>query len=117
MLGSFLRTHVTVGQAVAAGTVGALAVAGMAYHAGSVDSSVDIRHLVADYAAKDAVIGSYSEELAAKHLELSAAHEVLTQAVRVYEDGSVVATAYAWDGTDLVPTEHVFCQAGELCDE
>lgn len=73
--------------------------------------------LLADYEAKQAVIESYAEEVRRLHAEKAMTEEVLTQAVHVFEDGSVSATAYEWDGTDLVPTHHTFCVAGELCDD
>lgn len=73
--------------------------------------------LLADYEAKQAVVESYAEEVRRLHAEKAMTEEVLTQAVRVYEDGSVVATSYEWDGTDLIPTEHVFCAAGAPCDD
>ena len=109
-----------VGLAIAIGSAGALAVGAAGYHAGLADglatSPIDA-DLLRDYDMKQAVIESYADELRAKHLELAEAHEVLTQAVRVYEDGSVVATQYHWDGDDLVPTRHEFCVDGALCDD
>jgi hypothetical protein len=98
MLSRFLRSHVRVGLAIATGSLGAIPLALGAYHAGQTDG------LVASRDAQQAVIGSYADEL-------------LTQAVRIYEDGSVIATSYHWDGTDLVPTEHQFCVDGALCDD
>lgn len=116
MISAFLRSHVRVGLAIAIGSTGALAAGAAGYHAGNTDGLIT-SHLLADYEAKQAVIDSYSEELQAKHAELAQAHEVLTQAVRIYEDGSVRAVQYHWDGTDLVPTYHDFCVDGALCDD
>lgn len=75
------------------------------------------RALLADYDAKQAVVESYADEVRRLHAEKAMTEEVLTQAVRIYEDGSVSATTYHWDGTDLVPTHYDFCVDGALCDD
>ena len=117
MISAYLRSHVRIGLAIAIGSAGAIAAGAAGYHAGTTDGLAVSQHLTADYEAKQAVIDSYSEELQRVHLEKAMAEEVLTQAVRIYEDGSVQAIQYHFDGTDLIPTYHDFCIDGALCDD
>lgn len=90
-------TAETMGLALATGVIAALG----GYYAGAHDAQVRVN---------DATVHAWAE--------VDQAHEVLTQAVRIHEDGSVDVTEwyYGQDGF-LASVDHAWCVDGALCDD
>jgi hypothetical protein len=95
---AILRSHVRVGLAIAVGSLAVLSAGITAYQIGLTDGRI---------------VGQSEGRVAAATL----ADEALTQAVRIYADGTVRVTQYHRDGDALVGTRHVWCVDGALCDD